>query len=256
MIKRLKHPGGYIFAVAFVLLASFSVYLFLGWETVAELGREDHLFEWLTSIAFLIASVLFFLRFLKRKNVFFLLLSAMFFLGFGEEISWGQRVLNFETPERVLNVNVQNEFNLHNIELFNREDHEGNRKTGLARLLEVNLLFKVFIMMFGIALPLAVILSGKLDNLARRIGLPVPPLSLGIFFMINWLVYKAVSVMLPGGLPFQFYDTNTEIFEFVAAFVMLVISLYFYKEKETVTRKDAAQPDYAGKSYSKASVTQ
>jgi hypothetical protein len=119
MIKKLNYPGSYVFAAAFVLFASFSVYLFLGWETVAELGREDHLFEWLTSIAFLIASVLFFLKFLKTKNVFFLLLSAMFFLGFGEEISWGQRVFNFETPERVLNVNVQNEFNLHNIELFN-----------------------------------------------------------------------------------------------------------------------------------------
>jgi hypothetical protein len=73
-------------------------------------------------------------------------------------------------------------------------------------LLEINLLFKLFIMFF------------------------------------NWLVYKAVSVMLPEGLPFQFYDTKTEIFEFVAAFVMFVISLYFFKQKEAIAREDV-QPE-------------
>lgn len=33
----------------------------------------------------------------------------------GEEISWGQRVLGFETPENLLEINVQGETTLHNI---------------------------------------------------------------------------------------------------------------------------------------------
>lgn len=34
----------------------------------------------------------------------------------GEEISWGQRIFGFETPEKIAEKNTQNEFNLHNQE--------------------------------------------------------------------------------------------------------------------------------------------
>ena len=33
----------------------------------------------------------------------------------GEEISWGQRIFDFETPDFLMHLNVQNEFNVHNI---------------------------------------------------------------------------------------------------------------------------------------------
>jgi hypothetical protein len=46
-----------------------------------------------------------------------LLIAGMgFLLAAGEEISWGQRLIGFETPEVLLEVNDQDEFNLHNIE--------------------------------------------------------------------------------------------------------------------------------------------
>ncbi len=35
----------------------------------------------------------------------------------GEEISWGQRILGFATPDFLLNLNAQGEFNLHNIKI-------------------------------------------------------------------------------------------------------------------------------------------
>ncbi len=35
----------------------------------------------------------------------------------GEEISWGQRALGFATPDFLLNLNAQSEFNLHNIKI-------------------------------------------------------------------------------------------------------------------------------------------
>jgi hypothetical protein len=36
----------------------------------------------------------------------------------GEEVSWGQRLLNFETPEAIAQQNRQGEINLHNSEVF------------------------------------------------------------------------------------------------------------------------------------------
>jgi len=42
---------------------------------------------------------------------------ALFFIA-GEEISWGQRLLKFDTPEELKEVNYQDEFTLHNIDTF------------------------------------------------------------------------------------------------------------------------------------------
>ncbi len=41
---------------------------------------------------------------------------VVFLFAAGEEISWGQRILGFKTPESLEQINDQNEFNLHNIQ--------------------------------------------------------------------------------------------------------------------------------------------
>ena len=50
------------------------------------------------------------------------LLIAAFSLGcfvlFGEEISWGQRLIGFETPEAIREINYQDEVNLHNLDFL------------------------------------------------------------------------------------------------------------------------------------------
>ena len=59
----------------------------------------------------------------------------MFFIAFGEEISWGQRILGIETPESLEGINDQGETNLHNL------------STGKA-----NQLFQVFWLVMGVLL--------------------------------------------------------------------------------------------------------
>jgi len=53
----------------------------------------------------------------NSKWLLFLLIgiSILFFLASGEEISWGQRIFNFSTPEYLSSINDQNELNIHNI---------------------------------------------------------------------------------------------------------------------------------------------
>ena len=41
--------------------------------------------------------------------------ALLMFVFMGEEISWGQRILGFGTPEVLMEINHQQEFNLHNI---------------------------------------------------------------------------------------------------------------------------------------------
>lgn len=52
-----------------------------------------------------------------QKNVFytfFLLVGVIFFIIAGEEISWGQRILNIEVPDIIARNNTQGELNIHN----------------------------------------------------------------------------------------------------------------------------------------------
>ena len=91
---------------------------------------EDGLVEMAGAIFFLGASILFLVAYLKRRTVNstmlyslpYLGLSLLFFFGAGEEISWGQRVFGWETPSSMVELNQQQELNLHNIGIFHGRD--------------------------------------------------------------------------------------------------------------------------------------
>lgn len=85
---------------------------------------EDGLVENLTAVVLLVFSILMFrkawiFRKEKAKKWVFLqvFLALGLFFGFGEEISWGQRLLGVESPEFFTENNLQNETNLHNLKI-------------------------------------------------------------------------------------------------------------------------------------------
>ena len=67
--------------------------------------------------------------------------------------------------------------------------------------------------------------------------MPIPPISIGIFFLLAWIVrgFAFDNIALPQSESLrQFYMLRfaaTEIFEFLAELILFVISLYFYKMK-------------------------
>jgi len=80
---------------------------------------EDGVFEYLTTVFFLVASVFFILSLSKNKTFFiniyiFILGLICFFIGM-EEISWGQRIFGVETPESLKQINYQEEITVHNL---------------------------------------------------------------------------------------------------------------------------------------------
>lgn len=94
-----------------------------GWFSFPEfVYEEDGLFESATALAMLFCAVVFLIIGVRhrakqnrtQKSVLFVL--ALFcLLLLLEEISWGQRIFGWSTPERLENINVQQETNLHNI---------------------------------------------------------------------------------------------------------------------------------------------
>jgi hypothetical protein len=83
--------------------------------------HEDGVLEFLQAAFFFMAAFIFFLKAFKKginnKLVLFwyFLFAALLLVVGGEEISWGQRIFGIVTPEQLNAVNVQHEFNFHNI---------------------------------------------------------------------------------------------------------------------------------------------
>lgn len=91
-------------------------------------AREDNILEWLSALFVLAGAGFFALATLRQARkmpnglgaIFLRVLvplgfAGLFFLIAMEEISWGQRIFGFETPETIAARNWQSEFNLHNI---------------------------------------------------------------------------------------------------------------------------------------------
>ncbi len=83
---------------------------------------EDHVFEWATFACFALGGVIgLAIAWSQRRAgnrwaaALYLLFAAMMVFSAGEEISWGQRVVGFETPTDLLDINKQDEFTLHNV---------------------------------------------------------------------------------------------------------------------------------------------
>jgi len=221
-------------ALALMVTGSYSVYLFFSENTVANLGKEDHFFEWLTAVCLFIASLLFLKTALSKKNIYSFFMSAILFVGAGEEISWGQRIIDFQTPQSLKVMNVQNEFNLHNLSVFNTENFDKTRKKGWTRLLEINFLFRVFCMGYGIVIPLFALLSTTIKKIVATSEIPIPPLSIGLFFGISWVIYYILMALLPAGRVEEYYYTAGEIFECTCSFVFVASGTYsicFSKEQ-------------------------
>lgn len=103
---------------------------------------EDKLVEWVGAVAWLVACLYFFAAWRAGKrhrersihSLWLMLLMLITFFAAGEEISWGQRVLGYSTPEILAHHNLQKEANFHNLAILDvRESVDGGHKTGLAR---------------------------------------------------------------------------------------------------------------------------
>lgn len=111
----------------FVPIFLFYLYIMSLWpfDRFLQIIKEDHVIEY-SQFFVLIAggaySGLLFKKLFQNKerilSVIFLFTSIALFLVAGDEISWGQRLLGFSTPENIENINRQNETTFHNISAF------------------------------------------------------------------------------------------------------------------------------------------
>ncbi|MET0514324.1 MAG: hypothetical protein ABW047_03220 [Nitrospiraceae bacterium] len=125
----------------------------------------------------------------------------------GEEINWGQSVLQYETPEFLAHTNIQQEVSLHNIELPGLPGRHWSN--------DVLLLISLF---GGAVLPILLLISPHIRRLVWIAEIPLPPwFSQGCFL---------VAALIPrdGDLLGRLSRDNipSELREVTIAFAMLI----------------------------------
>jgi hypothetical protein len=147
---------------------------------------EDKLVEWLTFAGFILASLVMCSTFRKFRGGMGLFsrayiagLALFFFVCAGEELSWGQRIFGFKTPEAVKEENEQDEFNLHNIKF----EH-----------FHPVVVVSLFMKGFGILLPLVLVIGWREHaHEWRRYIAPVALVPCFLFAEASVPVAKAVA---------------------------------------------------------------
>jgi len=132
MIK--KYSSSTLFFSILIFYALFS-FLFLYSTKYYDLfSREDHIAEYASAILLFLSGLILLVGAKNIKSwqqktsldnfkfISFAIIGILFIVAAGEEISWGQRIFGLETPDKLLEINDQNELNFHNInkKLFDR----------------------------------------------------------------------------------------------------------------------------------------
>lgn len=221
--KDLLANSWFYLIVAFYILAGYTT-LVSGDQIASRLFDEDRYFENIGAIGLLASSLILFYGFwkslkskkidlnLRMRQIFFIGLGVVFFFGFGEEISWGQRIFHIATPEAIAAINVQDETNIHNIAIF-----------------EYGLKFEtVFDLMWGIlafAVPIAALLSKEIKRFVERFVV-VPYLGIGLIFLFNYLMAKAAFVVFQPNYTFDFLPFAQAVQEVKESNYELLFVLY------------------------------
>lgn len=205
--------------------------------------REDGLIENLSAIFFLMASIVCFIVFAinnseekryilkSKRNYFYLLLGLFLFVCFGEEISWGERIFGFATPENLKAINVQGEVNIHNLKYLSSMNMQLVQKEGIAKWLDAAHLFSYVWLFYCLIIPISIKFSSKISVFINKIHLPVVPIFLGILFLTNYLIFKSLE-----STKLFTIQTINEIKESNSAFLFLLVSVSLYLKYKTEIR--------------------
>lgn len=182
------------------------------------LVQEDGWIEYLTAIALLLSGIYALagacIRFRKLdlpQKAVLLMLSLLMIFGAGEEISWGQRLLHLRSADFFLEHNLQQEINVHNLEIYG---------LSLNRLIFSNLLVAVLAVYFC-GFPAGYRRSQQFRIRIDRAGIPIPRFG----HTAAMLAGTAIVLVIPD-------DKVWEIWEGSLSLMLLAIFIYPYNKEQ------------------------
>jgi hypothetical protein len=220
-------PAVYI-AIAVYIALAYPI-LAMGNNAIAATLPEDHYFELIGAFSFFVTSLLFVYGFrLARKTLdkswvslvkqlVYLGLALLFFFGAGEEISWGQRILGFQTPVSLSQVNRQEEFNLHNLSAWEASS-----------FLDPDRLFDIFWFMFAVFTPAVALVLPSFNRFASKF-MPIVFWGIGLLFLYNYLWAKLAKILFSAAYTFEgmsLAQAVQEIKESNYAIIFILVGFY------------------------------
>lgn len=223
----------------FLYVIAFYFVVFSGEANTLNLKIEDGPIENLGAMFLLIASILYFLCFKRssrlekdaggtqsKKKYIYIFFAVLFFIGFGEEISWGQRLVGWETPQFLQEINGQKETNIHNLKVLDKG------------ILRPDVLFFLFWFSYCLILPLVDKYFVESRKYTSRFGLPVPPLWIGYLLLTNFLIYLIPQFFSSDWRRTYYIDSAfREIMESNASFVFAVLAFHELKKQLSLSIK-------------------
>jgi hypothetical protein len=222
-------------AVLLLVMAGMYAALLLPDDTISWLLKEERPLEGVGALGLLACSILCLLLWRHDKRagapkwrvLALLALAFLFFVAFGEEISWGQRIFGFGTPESLEEVNDQAETNLHNL------------ATGKA-----NFLFNLFWLVMGVLIPLAALHKPTRRRLERL--LPILPAALAVAFVANQVVIKVAEEIFdahPSLYNGTKYSVEYGLYEIKESVIQVIFAAAFGLLYWRVRRQQRPEPD-------------
>jgi len=214
---------GPIALAGFLMVLGYGLLFILGPAAADAYVEEDRIVESLGAAGLLATSIIFLLILLRGrradqfgpiKQLALILLVILFFVGAGEEISWGQRILGLSTPEGLKDSNTQQELNFHNLDT-------------LSGWLRVERLFQVFWFSFGVLIPIAAAASQRVRATLDPL-LPILPVWSAVFLVANQLLGYLADLVdnahpaLYEGLYYPFEGARVEVYESGISVVLAV----------------------------------
>lgn len=188
-------------------------------EFYHKMVAEDSPFEYATAFVLLAISILFLVRLIKTgktQNRYWMVLNILIvvgaFFGFGEELSWGQRIFSIESGEFFLEQNRQAETNLHNLEVNGVNINKLIFSQGM-------------VLVFGFYFVFAQLFYRKFDFFKRLVdlfGVQIPKLK----HTIIMLVCTGLILMVPDLRIWELWEAI-----FVALLLLVFVDPYNKEEK-------------------------
>lgn len=182
--------------------------------------REDHWAEYATALTLMFGGGIISRRLFIRwkairfpEKLGFVLMALAMFAGFGEEISLGQRILNLQSPDFFKNHNLQNETNIHNLEIFDIKLNQWLFTYGM---------LMVFLIYFS--LPYWIDKHRFIRKTISQYGLYIPKRSHSLVFLLSTILIHSYPV-----------PKVSELWELTFAITMLTVIIEARNQGQTNT---------------------
>jgi hypothetical protein len=240
----------------YLLLFSPCILLFLPIDTVARLGEEEGPVENAGALSFLFAATIFLVTAYRSSEqgrqcganhiespLALYALGALLLVCFGEEISWGQGLFHYPVPAWLKALNLQGEWNLHNLVWFHAQTVEGAEKSFWARLIDMQRLLAIFQLTLCTLVPMLTAYSATIRTWTARVGIPIVPWWIAGLMPVHFLVSQTLYAI--SGDQQILGNTLDETKETVRAFIFLVVAIWAYIQIASTSVSAGVRPSHA-----------